>query len=176
MGSVVVVIKTNKLGSDFRKTGQKHKNTVRVIQLLRGLVTGALAGEVSVTSSTSDPVAATATSTITYASLVDLTDTFVAFGVTLTCVTGTPTALQWKKQTDATVTAANLVAAINANATMSKYILASSVAGVVTVTAKIKGSSPNFWTVISRAGTGQVLVQWAGGAGGSESTSEVMGW
>ena len=74
------------------------------------------------------------TLTLTYASISN-NDTCVVGLTTLTCVTGTPSGgAQFKKQTDATKTASNLVACVNANTTLNKYVVASNVAGVVTIT------------------------------------------
>lgn len=166
MGSVSVVIKTPKLAADFVKAGQPKENLLRVIKLLTGIKAGTLQGAVFVQSSTSDPVAAAATATITYASLA-AADTIVILGVTLTCTAGTPTANEFKKETDETVTAANLRNAINAHTTLSKYVTASRAAGVVTITSNVRGAIGNFLTAVSRTGTGITLAQWAGGAGGA---------
>lgn len=174
MSTLVVSIKTNKDHTEFKKSGQSRANLIRIRNLIEGLMSGANIGTVQVSGSTSDPVAAAATATITYASIAN-TDTIVILGVTLTCVTGTPTTDQFKKQTDATVTAANLVTAINANTTLAKYVVATSSLGVVTITAKQKGSAANYWKDITATGSGIALVQWTGGTGGAEGTAETIG-
>lgn len=166
MPSLALVIKTPKTETNFSKAGQPRTNMKKIVNLLTGIMSGASRGAVYIQSSSSDPVAATATATITYADIAD-NDTIVILGVTLTCVVGTPTANQFKKETDATVTAANLAAAINANATLAKYVTASSALGVVTLTVNMLGALGNFLAAITKTGTGIALVQWTGGTGGA---------
>jgi hypothetical protein len=173
MASVNVSIKTSKDYTTFKKSSQRHSNFNNLINLLSGLACGALQGNVYVSGSTSDPVAATATATITYASIANA-DTISLFGVTLTCVTGTPSTNEFKKQTDASVTAANLVTAANANSTIAKHCVASSSAGVVTFTLNTKGSIGNFLEDITKSSSGIALVQWAGGTGGVEASNETV--
>lgn len=174
MGSVTINVKTNRLGTDFTKPGQPRHNILRCINLLEGLNGGHILGSVDIQSSTSDPVAATSTATLTYANLAN-NDTIVILGVTLTCVTGTPSTDQWKKQTDATTTAVNLKTAINANTTLAKYVTATSSAGVVTITCNLKGAIGNYLTVITKTGTGIALVDWAGGTGGPATAGTSIG-
>lgn len=173
MSTLSLVIKTQKDPTTFKKTGQPRSNMNRIINLLTSIMMGGAQGSVSVQSSSTDPVAAAATATITYASIAD-GDTIVILGVTLTCRTGTPTTDEFKKQTDATTTAANLVTAIGANATLAKYVTATSALGVVTITANTKGSFANYWKDITATGTGIALVQWTGGTGGAETSAVVI--
>lgn len=120
------------------------------------------------TYSTSAPVHATNTLTLTYSSISN-NDTVVIAGTTLTCVTGTPSGqAQFKKQTDATVTAANLVACVNANTTLNKLMVASNVLGVVTLTLIAFGSIGNQATLVGSTGMVAGAGTFASGAGGSE--------
>ena len=121
-----------------------------------------------VQTSASAPVRASQTLTLTYASISN-SDTCVVAGVTLTCVTGTPTAHQFKKQTDATTTAANLVALVNSDATINIYVSAKNVAGVVTFTALAPGKVGNFLSLVGSTGMVAGAATFASGAGGSES-------
>lgn len=171
MATLNLTIKTNKDVNRFKVSDQPQENLNRIINFVSGVAIGAQSGVIDIQSSSSDPAAASATATLTYASLVNNTDTVVLFGVTLTCVTGTPTSVQFKKETDATVTAANLAAAINNHATLAKYVAASSALGVVTITLKQKGAVGNFVKDITSAGSGIALVQFAGGAGGVENSA-----
>lgn len=112
---------------------------------------------------------ATQTLTLTYGSISN-NDTLVIAGVTLTCVTGTPAGPQFKKQTDATVTAANLVALINSLATVSIYFYATSALGVVTITAQAPGKVGNFLTAVGSTGIVVGAATLSGGTGGCETT------
>lgn len=171
MATLNLTIKTNKDVNRFKIASQPQENLNRIINFISGVAIGAQSAVIDIQSSSSDPVAASATATLTYASLANNVDTVVMFGVTLTCVTGTPTSVQFKKETDATVTAANLAAAVNNHTTLSKYVSASSALGVVTFTLKQEGSIGNFVKDITSAGTGVALVQFAGGAGGVENSA-----
>ena len=176
MSTVSIQIRTPKSHLEFNKSGQsRQENMVRLINLISGYASGALeSGEIYVSgSSTSTLVAASATATLTYGSLANNTDTWVGYGVTITCVTGTPAASdattgQFKKQTDATVSAANLAATINAHPTLLKYVSATSSAGVVTITSNTKGAVGNFLTTHTSAGTGIANAAYSGGLGGAE--------
>lgn len=180
MATVSITVNTSKDYTTFKAASQSSENMNRLINLLSGLSCGALIGNVYVSgSSTATTVAASATATITYGSLVNATDTWVGYGVTLTCVTGTPAASdattgQFKKETNATVTAANLVAKINAHSVLSKHVYASNVAGVVTVTSHTKGTIGNFLTTHTSAGTGIANVAYSGGIGGCEARPETV--
>ncbi len=112
---------------------------------------------------------ATQVLTLTYSSISN-SDTVVVAGVTLTCVTGTPGAHEFKKQTDATVTAANLVALVNSDATISIYVKAANVAGVVTFTAQAPGKVGNFLTLVGSTGMVATGATFTGGTGGCETT------
>lgn len=122
-----------------------------------------------VQTSANAPVRATNTLTLTYASISN-NDTVVILGTTLTCVTGTPSGgAQFKKQTDATTTAANLVACVNANTTLSKLVFASNVLGVVTLTLLTPGAIGNQGTLVGSTGMVAGTANFASGAGGSET-------
>ncbi len=119
--------------------------------------------------SPSAPVRASGTLTLTYASIAN-NDTCVIGGTTLTCVTGTPSGFtQFKKQTDATVTAANLVAAITGNTTLNKLVTAANVAGVVTITALVPGVIGNQITLVGSTGIVAGAANFVSGAGGAAS-------
>jgi phage tail sheath gpL-like len=170
MGTLVVSIKTSKDTTSFKKTGQPNANLARIISLLTGFQSGAFLGSIDVQSSATDPVAASATATLTYGSLANA-DTITILGVALTCVTGTPSTDEWKKETDVTTTAVNLVAAINANTTLLKYVTATSALGVVTITVNQKGYIGNYLTDITKSSSGIALAQWASGTGGAETSA-----
>jgi hypothetical protein len=115
------------------------------------------------------PVRASGTLTLTYASITT-GDTCVIAGRTLTCVTGTPAATQqWKKVTDATVTAAGLVTLINSDAVTKLVVSATSALGVVTITALTAGEEGNFVTVVGSTGMVASAATLASGVGGADS-------
>ncbi len=133
------------------------------------LASGQASATFTVQTAATAPVRASNTLTLTYASIAN-NDTTVVCGVTLTCVTGTPTGAQFKKETDATVTAANLVALVNSLATTNIYVFASNVAGVVTLTAQSPGVNGNFLTLVGSTGIVRASALFTGGTGGSQST------
>jgi phage tail sheath gpL-like len=98
-----------------------------------------------------DGVRASGTVTLTYSKLV-ADETLAIGGVTLTIKnSGANGTTQWNKTTDATVTATNLAACINANTTLSKYLVATSALGVVTITCKQAGTIGNAITLVVTA-------------------------
>lgn len=169
MSTIVVTITTNEAdATQVAVAGQPHRCLRNVENILHAIATGSKLGGVAVQVSASDPVRASGTLTLTYASIAN-NDTCVIGGVTLTCVTGTPSGYtQFKKQTDATVTAANLVVAINNNTSTSKFCSASSALGVVTITAHAAGTVGNQIATVGSTGIvagAAVLASGAGGAG-----------
>jgi len=94
------------------------------------------------------------TATFVYATLA-ANDTEIIGGVTVTCVTGTPGAGEYKKETDLATTIANFAAMINAHATLSTLVTAAVTAvGVVTLTMIRPGIEGNFISTRSGVGTG----------------------
>jgi hypothetical protein len=117
----------------------------------------------------SDPVRASGTLTVVYASLAAANTVTVA-GTVLTCIdTGTPTSAQFKKETSGTVTAANLAAAINGNSAIAARVSATSSGAVVTVRAHVPGTVGNLIPLVSSAGGVTVsAATLASGAGGAD--------
>lgn len=145
------------------------------IRSLRNFVqrieSGALAASFTAQTSTSAPVNASGTLTLTYASISN-NDTCIIGLTTLTCVTGTPSGgAQFKKVTDATATAANLVACVNANTTLNKYCYAANTAGVVTITALVPGTIGNLIALTGSTGMVASATYLASGAGGAETVA-----
>jgi phage tail sheath gpL-like len=137
MSSVTVTIKTDKDYTRLNQASQPAENMNRLINMLSGFSCGALTGSVYVSGSTSDPAAASATLTLVSAIATDA----ITIGTVTMTATSTPTTnLHWEIDgADDTADAASLAAAINANPTLSKVVVATSAAGVVTVTALVKG-------------------------------------
>ena len=164
MATVVVTIQTSKDPNEYNKAGQKNANGNRLIDLLRGLNSGALLGKVFVQGSSADPVAATGT--ITQVSAV-AANTVTIGGVTLTAGT------DWSVAGTDAEDAAALAVAINANTTLNKIVYATSASNVVTLTALQAGVIGNY---ISLARVGAPITvsgaALAGGTGGAGSVAE----
>lgn len=164
MATVVVTIETNKDPTQYYKAGQKNANGNRLIDLIKGLNAGSLIGSVTVQGSTTSPVAASGT--ITQVNTVS-GNTVTIQGVTLTAAT------DWVVTGNDTAKAVSLAAAINANTTLNKILVATSATNVVTITALTTGPLGNYIT-LAKVGTpitisGSTL---ANGAGGATSVAE----
>lgn len=145
-----------------------HKSLIAMAQLIEKMASGHASGVVDVQTASASPVAAAGTITLTYANL-DANDTVTIGGQTITCkASGATAGTQFNKETDATVSAANLVTAINANTVLSKHIVATSALGVMTLTALLKGTIGNLIVMSTSDATAYALVQMAGGTGGAE--------
>lgn len=155
--------------NDFVKPASNPRTEMTALStLFARLASGTMNGSVIAQKASVASVAASQTITLTYNSISN-NDTVTIAGITLTCVTGTPTGAQFKKETSATKTASNLAALINSLTTLNIYVNATSSSGVVTVKANQAGVVGNLITVATSNGTGFVLgaAALAGGAGGA---------
>lgn len=174
MSTIVVTIKTAKDPSNFKKSGQRNQNLNRLINLISGMNVGANLGVIDVQSSSSDPVAASGTFTLTSAIA---TDAISIGAVTLTASSTPANENQWEIDgaSDA-LDAASLAACINAHSVLSKVVTASASSNVVTVSAKQKGVVGNQIAISSADATivasGSYL---ANGAGGATDVAETIG-
>lgn len=160
---------TEMTGRYVGKSSLPHEQMRKLTHLFRRLDEGLTQGIVSAYTSANAPVRATNTVTLTYASISN-SDTVVIGTVTLTVVTGTPSGqAQFKKLTDATTTAANLVACVNAHTTLSKLMVASNLAGVVTLTMLAPGLIGNQVPLTGSTGMVAGASYFANGAGGIET-------
>lgn len=125
------------------------KSITNVITHLRGLLGGVRRARVLACVSSAF---ASGTLTITNASVAN-NDTVTIGGVAFTAKTSGATGPQFNIGADATATAAAAVAAVNASATASKLVKASSALGVVTFQALVPGPIGNFIT-LAKSGTG----------------------
>lgn len=164
--------------------GRFIKDTSEVLDQCKTLqhyferVTGGLEPGVTsfdIQTSSSAPVRASGTITITYGSAANA-DTITIGSVTLNAETGTPSGQnQFKLQTDAPTTATNLKNCINAHTTLSLLGVATAASGVVTFTLFTPGKIGNQCVLTSSNGTG-----WAcsgsgyltSGAGGCELAAQ----
>jgi phage tail sheath gpL-like len=155
---------------------RSREGLTKLSNLMAEVAGGNKAASVLLTAGSAAPVQASGTATLIYADLI-ATDTITIAGITLTCVTGTPSSVQFKKETDLATTAANLAAAINALSTLNIYVSATASAGVVTITAKQAGVIGNLITLAKSVTTptaitlsGTNLASGAGGATGASVT------
>ncbi len=176
MSSIVITIKSGRVYADLARfidvAGNPRNGVQKLKQYFKSVESGAENAAITVQRGSANPVAATGTLTVTYASM-QANDTVTLAGVVLTAVTGSPSTGQFKKETDATVTAANLVTAILANATLAGIVTASSALAVVTLTALQAGVCGNQYTLVSSRDPGVTVsaAKMAGGTGGALTTA-----
>lgn len=167
MSTLVLTIKTNKDPNSFKKSNQDRQNNIRLINLISGIASGAFPeAELYVQGSSSDPVAASGTFTLTSAVA---TDAISIGAVTLTASSTPANENQWEIDgADDDADAASLAACINAHSVLSKIVIAESEDNVVTVTALQKGVLGNQLAISSADATivasGSYLENGAGGA------------
>jgi phage tail sheath gpL-like len=174
MATLTLTIKTPSADvREYAAPGSPHRCLKNAANLLNAIASGSTeTSQVSVQRSDTDPVAASGTFTLVSAIATDA----ITIGTITMTATSTPTTdLHWEIDgASDTLDAASLAAAINANPTLSKVVVASSAAGVVTVTALQKGLVGNQIPISSADATitasGAFLT---GGTGGSDSTLTV---
>jgi phage tail sheath gpL-like len=160
--------------NDFVKSSTDPRGeSLALSNLFKKLASGAISGSIIAQKAAVAAVRASGTITTIYADLA-ANDTVTIAGITITCVTGTPSGFtQWKKVTDLATTSANLAAAINGLTTLNIYVSATSAAGVVTITANQAGVVGNLITLAKNAATPTGLAvsaaALASGAGGASS-------
>ena len=170
MATLNLTIKTNKDPAVFKKTSQDRENLNQLINLLSGINIGAVQATVDVQSSSSDPVAASATITITHANVTN-GDTTTILNTVITAATSGNGTTSWTIGADATADATAMAACINANTTLNKQIVATSAASVVTLTARQKGVCGNGFALTTSNAPAFALVAFASGAGGATDTA-----
>jgi hypothetical protein len=170
MSTLSLQIRTPKSHLEFNKSGQsRQENMARIVNLISGYMSGALeSGEIYVSGSTATTlVAASATFTLVSAIATDV----ITIGTISMTATSTPTTdLHWEIDgASDTLDAASLAAAINANPTLSKVVVATSATNVVTVTAIVKGVVGNQIPVSSADATITASATFlTGGLGGAQ--------
>ena len=174
MATIVYTITTSKDAASFAKAGQKHLNLNKAINLFSGLNSGANIGSVDIQYSTSNPVAASGTLTVTSAIA---TDAVTIGAVTLTASSTPANENQWEIDgASDTLDAASLAAAINAHSVLSKVVSATSATNVVTITALQKGLVGNQIPLSSADATIVASAAFlAGGTGGATTAAETFG-
>lgn len=142
----------------------KHREANLLIDWVSGLSAGVRAATLKVGTS-----AVQASGTLTLSTNV-ATDTAVVNGVTFTAVASGATGNQWNVGGSDTISATNLAAAINASVTakIPGYVVATSLATVVTVTAVQPGLSGNMFTLAATGGVAASGAKLTGGDSGTE--------
>lgn len=158
------------LNDYIRSSTDPRGECIALERLFKRLAAGTISGSFVAQKATVAAVRAVGKITLIYADLAG-NDTVTIAGITITCVTGTPSGFtQFKKEVDVTKTAANLAAAINGLATLNIYVSATSALGVVTVTAHQSGVVGNSISLAEASATPTGIVVDAatltGGAGG----------
>ena len=141
MGQTVLIIDSAKAGA-YDTSSRRH----RLLQGLTNLFSGLLGGNVIGTVQRMPAATAVrASGTLTCATVI-ATNTCTVLGITFTGVannTASPTSVQFKIGTTDATCAANLAAVLNAHTTVNQLVLATSAAGVVTITSILPGISGN---------------------------------
>lgn len=151
------------------ETGNRFLAGNRIMGYLRSLMGGIRSAKLRVAVNV-----ASATGTITLSSHV-ATDTVTINGTTFTCVASGATGNQYNVGGSDTLTAAALAAAINASASMTDYVTATSAGAIVTITASRAGKLGNAITIaISAHGTASGA-RLTGGDNGAQTKSFYYG-
>lgn len=172
MPTLNIMIATEKVDTTiFKKPGQDRDNLKRIQRYIDQIATGKIAASIDISDSATAPVAASGTLTLVSAIATDVavigTETFTA--------SSTPSGEnQWEIDgADDTADALSLATAINAHSVTGKTYIATVVAGVITITARMKGSFGNELSISSVDSTitasGAFLT---GGTGGAEDAPE----
>jgi phage tail sheath gpL-like len=170
MATLVLTVKTSKDPSVFKQASQDRENLNRLINLLSGVNIGAVQATVDVQSSSSDPVAASASVAITHANVTNA-DTVTICNTVITAATSGNGTTSWTIGANATADATAMANCINANTTLSKIVVASASSGTVTITALQKGVVGNGLALTTSDATAFGLTAFASGAGGATDTA-----
>ena len=172
MPTLNIQIATEKVDTaTFKKPGQDSENLKRIASYINQIAYGTKAASIDISDSATAPAAASGTLTLVSAIATDVavigTETFTA--------SSTPsTENEWEIDgADDTADALSLATAINAHSVTGKTYIATSALGVVTITARAKGSFGNELSISSVDSTitasGAFLT---GGTGGAEDAPE----
>jgi phage tail sheath gpL-like len=151
------------------ETGNRFLAGTKLMQYIRSLMGGARSAVVQIAVN-----ALKASGTVTLSSH-DADDTVTVNGVVFTCVASGAAGAQYNKGADDTETAANLAAAINAHATLDGMLIATSLLGVVTLTALLPGELGNAVTLAISAHGSVSAARMAGGTNGEVERTHYYG-
>lgn len=145
----------------------RHQEALRLSRIFQNLASGHSSGCTLKVSNLSGQTQATGT--VTCAS-VSAADTVTIGNIVFTAEASGATGNQFNVGGTDTITATNLAAAINANATLSKFLVATSALGVVTLTCTNLGALGNLLQLSSSNNTRLAVVGFASGVDASETT------
>jgi phage tail sheath gpL-like len=171
MASITFQVNTDKsiTSSEFNAASSRQKSLSNASSLLSGLASGSVNGKVDVHYNATNGVAAAATITITHANVTN-NDTTTICNTVITAATSGNGTTSWTIGADATADATALKNCINANTTLNKIVVATSAAGVVTITSVVKGLIGNGLALATSDATAFALVAFTGGTGGSSGS------
>lgn len=171
MSTIVITIQSDEsqaINKQIMKVSSGHKKRIihEVAGRVRDLASGFHAGVITVQTGSADPVAASGTVTLAN---VSADDTVTIGKTTLTAKASPSGEDQFSQAGTDTADAESLVAKINAHSVLSKIVVASNVAGVVTIAALVKGEIGNHIALASSNGTRLAVsaAYLASGAGGA---------
>lgn len=159
-------------GKFLKGSSLPREEAVRISTFFDAVTLGNRACKFAVSTNTGDAVAASGT--FTFSAHSAASDTVVINGTTFTAESSGASGNQWNIGTTATQCATNLAAAINGSATaiVSGAVIATSSAGVVTVTALVTGQAGNMFTIAKGTDSGSVCtVSGAKLTGGAAATT-----
>lgn len=156
------------LQNRFKVNANKKKRfAIEVSDLFRAIAGGHKRAVVDIATSSSDPVAASATATLVS---VAADETIVIGAVTLTAKASPSGENQFDQSGDDDEDAASLAAKINAHSVLSEVVSASVASNVVTITSKIKGVIGNQIALTGDTGITVSSAFLASGAGCAEDS------
>lgn len=179
MSTIVITIQSDE-SQDLNKqlmqvnSSKPRRSILETAKRVSDLANGHHQGVITIQTGSADPVAASGTITCASVSNADT----VTIGKTTLTFSSTP-ANEDQVESDGgtnTLDAEALVAAINAHSVLSKLVVASNVAGVVTVTSLVKGEIGNYIALASSNGTRLAVsaAYLASGAGGALESGLVI--
>lgn len=175
--SVVITINSDKLQDHVQDaiqlTNKPREAALATSALIKDMASGLHRGVLYIQTGSAAPVAASGTLTLVSAIATDA----ITIGTTTFTATSTPSlSTDWEIDgASDTLDAASLAAAINAHATVSQIVTASSAVNVVTITAKQKGVVGNFIPLSSADATITASAAFLeGGTGGVTETGSTF--
>lgn len=147
----------------------RHQELNFLVDYLRALNSGTSHGSGSVVKASNLNTQTQAAATVTLAS-VSANDTVTVGNIVYTAKTSAPTGNQWLVGVSDTADAAALVVVLNANASLSPYMVATSALGVVTLTSIALGALGNLLALTSSNNTRLAVVGFASGVDATITT------
>lgn len=147
----------------------RHQELNVLLDYIRAINSGTAHGSGSVVKASNLNTQTQASATVTNAS-VSNNDTVTIGNIVYTAKTSGPTGNQWLVGVSDTADAAALVAVLNANTSLSPYIVATSALGVVTLTSVALGALGNLLALTSSNNTRLAVVGFASGVDATIST------